>query len=227
MPASRRVSRQASVDREMGAANNRNKRGRMRTRRASVEVFNATYEMKLKKGSVTKISSTHEIYDKKVEVKKENEDAVSDDDNCERKLDVGQKGEGQGMSQKEDLEGKQTEGSVEKNNEHDLKISKDEGDDANNNDANNNKGVGDALRGLSKALESLQEQQMAQKAKLIKGGANKNNNSNGKKKSSNRNSRTASATVSLTSSRRGSRSCTPDRSSTGSKLRARLHYLTK
>ena len=68
-------------------------------------------------------------------------------------------------------------------------------------------GVGDALRGLSAALESLQEQQRQQKSKLINGSSGQ---TCGKRSGS---SQSASATISLQSSRRGSRAGTPDRSS--------------
>ncbi len=83
-------------------------------------------------------------------------------------------------------------------------------------------GVGDALRGLSAALESLQEQQRQQKSKLINGA------SAGNKKNKGGRSQTTSATVSLRGSRRSSRAASPDRASSsasGGAIRSRRNSM--
>lgn len=96
---------------------------------------------------------------------------------------------------------------------------------ANNNHTN---GVGSALKGLSTALENLQNQQNEQKSKLLaKGGKKKRNGKTRKRHDSGASSSeiSVSVNVSLNSSRRSSRQTSPDRASVGSGIRSRRNSM--
>ncbi|XP_059096418.1 putative uncharacterized protein DDB_G0277255 [Tigriopus californicus] len=102
-----------------------------------------------------------------------------------------------------------------------------QGNDKPSVESHNTNGVGSALKGLSTALENLQNQQNEQKSKLLVNGTKKRNGKSRKRHGSGASSSeiSVSVNVSLNSSRRSSRQTSPDRGSVGSGIRSRRNSM--
>lgn len=239
LPASRRTSRNASVDRE--AANLVRQRLQASS---SVEIFNGTYEMKVPhpkakrkmSAEITEIKTEFVTLESKDESsssslltageeRKDSDDArievtqddtkTEDDPTTAKKIDVTvPKMETVVQGHTFNISNGLRKSSRTTSRENLSRRSRQTSGDQKKMDVNANQhGVGNALKGLDAALENLQHQQKQQKSKLI------NKGKRSRDSSTTRGDTATSVTVSLQSSRRSSRAASPSSQTSGFRSR--------